>query len=59
MLDNNIWKHWTMCKRMSSDSFKNFTYKLFVCKSYIYKQELALNNPQGLICPKMHYKIKL
>ena len=45
---------------MSSGSFKNdVTYKLFVYKSYIfntyefmYKQNLALNNLQELICYK-------
>ena len=37
---------------MSSNSFKNVSYKLFVDKYYIwymYKQHLALNNLQGLI----------
>ena len=41
---------------MRSDSFKNVTYKLFIYKSfelyiyiYIYKQDLTLNNLQGLI----------
>ena len=47
---------------MSSDSFKNnVTYKLFVYKSYkMFKQDLALNNSQGLICHKTqpnHYQI--
>ena len=40
---------------MRSGSLKNVTYKLFTYKSYnIYKckQDLALNNPQGLICYK-------
>ena len=42
---------------MSSGLFKNVTYKLLVYKSYIfdicmYKQDLALNNKQGLICYK-------
>ena len=41
---------------MSSGLFKNnFTYKLFIYKSYIfnmtmYKEDLALNNLQRLIC---------
>ena len=35
------------------NSFKNkITYKLFANKSNIYKQDLALNNPQGLIIHK-------
>ena len=42
---------------MSTGSFKNnITYKLlFAYESYyiyMYKQDLALNNPQGLICYK-------
>ena len=40
---------------MSFDLFKNnVTYK-----SYIYKQDLALNNPQGLICHKTQPKQNL
>ena len=35
----------------SDNSFKNIvTYKLIAYKLCIYKYELALNNPQGLIC---------
>ena len=41
---------------MSTNSFKNnVNYKLFVYKSYLiymYKEDLALNNLQGLICHK-------
>ena len=41
---------------MSSDSLKNFIYKLFTYKLYVCvcvcKQDLVLNNPQGLICHK-------
>ena len=36
---------------MDSGSFKNI-YKLLLYKSYINKLDLALNNPQGLICQK-------
>ena len=45
---------------MSFGSFKNnVTYKLIICKSYIYliciyQQDLALNNQQGLIYSKTH-----
>ena len=39
---------------MNFGSFKNVDYKLLVYKSYIfiyvYKQDLPLNNPQGLLC---------
>ena len=39
-----------MCKQISSDSFKNkITSKLFIYNSNMYKQDLALNNQQGLI----------
>ena len=35
-LHNNTWNHLTVCKQMSSGSFKNnATYKLFIYKSYI------------------------
>ena len=37
---------------MSFGSFKIVTNKLFVYKSYIYTQDMALNNLQGLICHK-------
>ena len=43
-----------MCKQMSTGSLKdNVTAKFFTCQSYImYKQDLVLNSPQGLICHK-------
>ena len=44
-----------MCKQMSSSSFKNVMYELFVYKPYIeymYKEDLALNNLQQLISHK-------
>ena len=39
---------------MNSGSLKNVTYKLSICKLciFMYKQDLALNNLQGLICQK-------
>ena len=40
---------------MISGPFKYVTYKLFVYKSniyYIYEQDLALNNLEGVICHK-------
>ena len=37
---------------MSSGSFKDLIYKLFVYKLYMYEEDLALNNPQWLICHK-------
>ena len=39
---------------MSFGSFKNnVTYNRFVFKLYMYEQDLALNNLQGLICHKL------
>ena len=35
-----------------SGSFENGTFKLFVYKSFMKKQDLALNNLQALICHK-------
>ena len=37
---------------MSSGLFKNVIYKLCIYKSYMYKEDLVLNNLQGLICHK-------
>ena len=38
MLNENTWKHLTVCKQMSSCSFKNnVTDKLFAYKSYIFE----------------------
>ena len=37
---------------MSSGLFKNVFYKLCVYKLYMYKEDLALNNLQWLICHK-------
>ena len=53
LLKRNIWNHVIKRKEMSSGLFKNIdTYQLFYNKSYKYKQDLALNNPQRLICYK-------
>ena len=41
---------------MSSGSFKNVIYNLYIYKSYICEEELALNNLQGLICYKTQQK---
>ena len=36
---------------MGSVLFRNITYKVFAYKSfYMRKKDLALNNPQGLVC---------
>ena len=37
VLDGNTWNNLTVCKQMSSDSFRNnITYKIFIYKLYIY-----------------------
>ena len=58
VLHSKFWKHLTVCKQMSSGSYKNTTNRLFVCKSriyliYVYQKNFALNNPQGLLCFKI------
>ena len=35
-INSNTWNNLIVCKQMSSGSFKNVTYKLFVYKLYIY-----------------------
>ena len=43
-------------KKMSSDLFKNVINKMYlqiIYIQYVYKQDLALNNLQWLICHKM------
>ena len=41
---------------MNSGLFENnVTYRLFAYKSYVYKQDLTLNNPQGLNKHKHNY----
>ena len=62
VVDNNNSNHLTVCKQMSSDSFKNdVTNKSFAYKPYIYiylsiyiyiYKDLALNCLQELICLK-------
>ena len=36
-LTNNMYNYWTVCKQMSSGSFKNVIYKLCIDKSYMYR----------------------
>ena len=55
VLHSSTWNHLTVYKKMSSGSFKNVIYKMclqFIYLIYMYKQYLALNNFQGLICHK-------
>ena len=57
MFDRNTWNCPTVNKQMNS-LLKNVTNKQFASKLhlhthiYVYKQDLALNNPQGLIWHK-------
>ena len=51
-LSNHINNHLTICKQLSSGSFKNAIYKLCIYNSYMYEEDLALDNLQGLICHK-------
>ena len=45
---HETWVEKNEWKRMSLGSFKNFIYK--ICLEYMYKEDLALNNLQRLIC---------
>ena len=38
----NTWNHWTLCKQISSDLFKNAPYNLFAYKLYIYIYRLSI-----------------
>ena len=53
--NSHAWNYKAVSKQIRSCVFKNVTYRLFVyklytcvCIYYIYKQDLALNNPQRL-----------
>ena len=55
MLDINTWNHLTVCKWMRLGSLKSAINKMFTNHIYLirmYKQDLALNNLQWLICHK-------
>ena len=56
LLHSNTWNHLTVCKKkMSSNSFKNVINKMYlqiIYLIYLYKQHIALNNLQWLICNK-------
>ena len=53
LLYRNTWNYLTVQKK-SSGSFKNAIYKMCLLNHIylMYKEDLALNNPQGLICHK-------
>ena len=51
VLDSNTRNYLTVCKQMSSGSFKTLTNTFYsqMVYIYMYKQDLALNNLQWLI----------
>ena len=64
MLNSNSCCHFTVCKQMSSDSFKDIAYNLCVYKQYtfnIYKyiQGLALNNQQESHEPQPSLRVRV
>ena len=55
LLHSNSWNHLTLCKEISTGSFKNVINKMFTTHMYLiymYKEDMALNNLQCLICHK-------
>ena len=57
MLNSNTWNHLIVCKQMSFNSFKKIKlpWKYLLTNhiyTYMYKQDLASNNPWGLIWHK-------
>ena len=40
-----MYTHLTVCKQIRSGSFKDVIYKLCIYKSYMHKDNLALNKP--------------
>ena len=53
LLQSNTWNHLTVCKKMSSDSFKNAINKMFTVhmfNRYII-EDLALNKPRMVDMP--------
>ena len=56
MLDRNIWNYSNVCKQISFGLFKklstNYLFTNHMHFIYRYKQDLAWNNLQGLICHK-------
>ena len=57
LLDRNTWNNLTVSEKMNSGSFKRVIYKMclqitYIYLIYMYKEDLALNNLQWLICHK-------
>ena len=61
LLYRNTWNHLTVGQKVSSGSFKNVINKMYLwilCWIYMYKEDLALNNLQRLICHKTKLMMK-
>ena len=62
MLDRNTWNQLTVCKQISTGSLKRCYLQNISLQIryliYLYKQDLALNNPQELICHKTTNHVK-
>ena len=61
LVHRNTWNHLTVCKQMSSGSFENIINKMclqIIYLAYMYKEDLALNIPQGLICHQPNKQTK-
>ena len=52
VLDSNTWNHLNVCAQMSSGFFRKMLPTNNSLKNHMYKPDLALNNPQWLICHK-------
>ena len=56
LLHNYTWNHLSVCKKWAQAHLKMLStkglYKSYIFNIYMYIQDLALNNVQGLICHK-------
>ena len=52
VLDSSTWNYLTMYKKISSGSF-NYSFANHIYLTCMYKQDLALNNPQVLKCHRI------
>ena len=56
VIHSNTWNHLILHRKMSLGSFKNVikkcVYRSYIFNMHAYKQDLALNNQQWLICHK-------
>ena len=62
LLHSNNRKHFIVCKQMSLGLYKKMLSTKYAYKSYLifmYKEDLALNNQQMLICHKPNQPLKI